>query len=63
MIKLIRKYLSTNGLVLIFLCISVTRKQELYQMGWADQVDLSKFMVAAAPYGGPIGEWKRYFTS
>jgi len=30
------------------------RKQELYSMGWADQIDLSKFMVATAPYGGPI---------
>ena len=32
------------------------RKQELYEMEWADQVDLSRFLVAAAPYGGPIGK-------
>lgn len=25
-------------------------------MQWADKVDLSKFIVAGAPYGGPIGE-------
>ena len=24
-------------------------------MGWADQVDLSRFLVAVAPYGGPTG--------
>ncbi|XP_070536133.1 vacuolar protein sorting-associated protein 16 homolog [Ptychodera flava] len=29
------------------------RKIELYSMGWKD-VDLSKYKVAAAPYGGPI---------
>jgi hypothetical protein len=31
------------------------RKFELYTMNWTvDQVDLAGFMVAAAPYGGPI---------
>lgn len=25
-------------------------------MGWSDIVDISKFEVSAAPYGGPIGE-------
>ena len=30
------------------------RKQEIYSMLWK-QVDLSKFMVAAAPFGGPLG--------
>lgn len=25
-------------------------------MGWSDHVDLSRFIVAAAPYGGPIGK-------
>ncbi|KAG0225975.1 hypothetical protein BGW42_003963 [Actinomortierella wolfii] len=29
------------------------RKQEIYQMLWK-QIDLSKYMVAAAPYGGPL---------
>ncbi|XP_066266739.1 vacuolar protein sorting-associated protein 16 homolog isoform X3 [Branchiostoma lanceolatum] len=29
------------------------RKQEIYSMGWRD-IDLDKFVVAAAPYGGPI---------
>jgi hypothetical protein len=30
------------------------RKQEVYSLLWKD-VDLSKYLVAAAPYGGPIG--------
>ncbi|CAH1775290.1 unnamed protein product [Owenia fusiformis] len=30
------------------------RKHELYTMEWSDLVDLNKFVVAAAPYGGPI---------
>lgn len=31
-------------------------KYDVYNMHWADQVDFSKVVVAAAPYGGPIGE-------
>ena len=30
------------------------RKFELYSMQWGDSVDLSKYTVCAAPYGGPI---------
>lgn len=30
------------------------RKIELYSMAWQDAVDLSKFIVSAAPFGGPI---------
>ncbi|KFM68340.1 hypothetical protein X975_12661, partial [Stegodyphus mimosarum] len=30
------------------------RKTELYSMQWVDQVNLSEFIVAAAPFGGPI---------
>jgi len=30
------------------------RKFELYSMQWVNQVDLCKFIVSAAPYGGPI---------
>ncbi|ORZ25759.1 hypothetical protein BCR42DRAFT_14265 [Absidia repens] len=29
------------------------RKQEIYSLSW-NQSDLSKFMIAAAQYGGPI---------
>ncbi|XP_053409060.1 vacuolar protein sorting-associated protein 16 homolog [Mercenaria mercenaria] len=29
-------------------------KLELYSLEWGDQIDLSKFIVAAAPYGGPV---------
>ncbi|XP_019620380.1 PREDICTED: vacuolar protein sorting-associated protein 16 homolog isoform X4 [Branchiostoma belcheri] len=29
------------------------RKQEIYTLGWRD-IDLDKFVVAAAPYGGPV---------
>ncbi|XP_052253971.1 vacuolar protein sorting-associated protein 16 homolog [Dreissena polymorpha] len=29
-------------------------KVEMYQLDWGDQIDLSKFTVAAAQYGGPI---------
>ena len=25
-------------------------------MAWADRVDLSKYIVASAPYAGPIGK-------
>ena len=31
------------------------RKQELYSLEWGDLIDLSKFVIAAAPYGGPLG--------
>lgn len=31
------------------------RKQEIYPLTW-NQSDLSKFMIAAAPYSGPIGK-------
>lgn len=30
------------------------RKVELYPMQWVDQVNLSDFVVAAAPFGGPL---------
>ncbi|CAH3134221.1 unnamed protein product [Porites lobata] len=30
------------------------RKVELYSMEWQDAVDLSRFIVSAAPFGGPI---------
>lgn len=29
-------------------------KQELYSLEWGDLIDLSKYVVAAAPYGGPL---------
>ena len=32
-------------------------------MEWADQVDLSRFLVAAAPYGGPIGKIFTVFST
>ena len=32
----------------------MTRKQEVYSLSW-DQTDLSKFMIAGAQNGGPIG--------
>ena len=32
------------------------RKQELYSLEWGDLIDLSKFVVVAAPYGGPVGK-------
>lgn len=31
------------------------RKQEIYSLSW-NQSDLSKFMIAGAQYGGPIGK-------
>lgn len=30
------------------------KKCEVYSMGWSDIIDISKFEVSAAPYGGPI---------
>lgn len=32
------------------------RKEELYSMAWQDTVDISKFVVSAAAFGGPIGK-------
>ena len=32
------------------------RKREVYAMLW-DKMDLSKYMVAAAPFGGPLGDF------
>jgi hypothetical protein len=29
---------------------------ELYSLEWGDQIDLAKFIVAPAPYGGPLGK-------
>ncbi|CAH3134259.1 unnamed protein product [Porites lobata] len=34
------------------------RKVELYSMEWQDAVDLSRFIVSAAPFGGPIGNYR-----
>ena len=31
------------------------RKYEMHSMQWTESVDISKSRVAAAPYGGPIG--------
>lgn len=31
------------------------RKQEVYSLSW-DQTDLSKFLIAGAQFGGPIGK-------
>ncbi|KAG1669934.1 Vacuolar protein sorting-associated protein 16 [Nymphon striatum] len=33
-------------------------KCELYAMEWQDRVDLNDFVVAAAPFGGPIALWR-----
>lgn len=35
------------------------RTIELYDMAWKDEVDLTKYHIAAAPYGGPIGLSKK----
>lgn len=35
--------------------ISVSRKYELYSMDWDLKEELKDCLVAAAPYGGPIG--------
>lgn len=37
----------------------LNRKVELYSMEWQDAVDLSRFTVSAAPFGGPIGKYIR----
>ena len=41
----------------------LNRKVELYSMEWQDAVDLSRFIVSAAPFGGPIGEFIRLLLS
>ncbi|CAH3169769.1 unnamed protein product, partial [Porites evermanni] len=46
-IELQQKFSSQNVFVL-------NRKVELYSMEWQDAVDLSRFIVSAAPFGGPI---------
>ena len=44
-----------------YTCSLTSRKSELYTMHWTvDQVDLAGFMVAAAPYGGPIGQFQPF---
>lgn len=40
---------------LISACLSVGRKYELYSMDWDLKEELRDCLVAAAPYGGPIG--------
>lgn len=32
-------------------------------MGWSDTIDISKFEVSAAPYGGPIGENRGFYIT
>ena len=39
----------------VFFFYTNFRKQELYSLEWGDLIDLSKFVIAAAPYGGPLG--------
>jgi hypothetical protein len=34
--------------------VPIPRKFDIYSLQWKD-VDLAKYIVAAAPYGGPIG--------
>ena len=51
-IELQQKFSSQNVFVL-------NRKVELYSMEWQDAVDLSRFIVSAAPFGGPIGKYIR----
>lgn len=40
---------------LISACLCVGRKYELYSMDWDLKEELRDCLVAAAPYGGPIG--------
>ena len=51
-IELQQKFPSQNVFVL-------NRKVEVYSMEWQDAVDLSRFTVSAAPFGGPIGKYIR----
>ena len=55
-IELQQKFSSQNVFVL-------NRKVELYGMEWQDAVDLSRFIVSAAPFGGPIGKYIRLLLS
>ena len=55
-IELQQKFSSQNVFVL-------NRKVELYSMGWQDAMDLSRFIVSAAPFGGPIGKYIRLLLS
>ena len=41
---------------LISACLCVGRKYELYSMDWDLKEELRDCLVAAAPYGGPIGK-------
>ena len=41
---------------LISACLCVARKYELYSMDWDLKEELRDCLVAAAPYGGPIGK-------
>ena len=50
LLQCIRKYNYYHMLVAL-----THRKVELYSMAWQEAVDLSRFTVSAAPFGGPIG--------
>lgn len=47
------RYRVMRRLISVFLCAS--RKYELYSMDWDLKEELRDCLVAAAPYGGPIG--------
>jgi hypothetical protein len=36
-------------------CMCAHRKFEVYEMSWGIDMDLSKYILAGAPHGGPIG--------
>jgi hypothetical protein len=48
--------------VWVCVCVCVCRKIELYEMGWSLRDGLKECLVAAAPYGGPIGEYTHTHT-
>lgn len=45
-----------TGVRILHKFITFYRKIELYEMGWNLRDGLRDSLIAAAPYGGPIGE-------
>lgn len=46
--------MGTRRLIAIHFCVG--RKYELYSMDWDLKEELRDCLVAAAPYGGPVGK-------
>jgi len=49
-------YYTTFKYILLFDIDMKYRKEEIYTMEW-EGINLSRYRIAGAPYGGPIGKY------